>query len=143
MSSRKVGFTKLVQSLPRKFLTAFLCLIVVVGLYSVPMLLPNVDNGRLFVDFDDDRKFFFIFFAFWASIVIFTYGVITSLLIDFLIDNLSLRFARLYKLVLYIILGMLGNLVIGEANFANPICIVISLIFFGIDELLQAKKKVI
>lgn len=58
MNSGKVSITKLTQSLPRKFLTAFLCLIVVVGLYSIPMLLPVIDNGRLLADFDDEGTFF-------------------------------------------------------------------------------------
>jgi hypothetical protein len=107
------------------------------------MLLPDVDNGKILADFNDDRKFFLIFFTFWASIVIFTYGVISSLLIDFVIDNLSLRFARLYKLVMYIFLGMLGNLIIGEVNLVSPVPVVIALIFLGIDELLLAKKKVV
>jgi hypothetical protein len=107
------------------------------------MLLPDVDNGKILADFNDDRKFFLIFFTFWAFIVIFTYGVISSLLVDLLIDNLSLRFAQLYKMVLYIVFGMLGNLIIGEVNLASPIPVVIALIFFGIDELLLAKKKVV
>jgi hypothetical protein len=138
---KKVGLTILSRSLPRKFLTAFLCSIVVVGLYSVHML-TNFEND-IFLNFGNDAIFFLILFTFWAYIIIFTCGVTISLLIDFLIDNLSLRFSRLYKMVMYIFFGMLGNLFVGEADSFNPLGVVILLIFFGIDELLQIKKKVI